>query len=248
MYLIALRNQGRLREAMLLHATGSLPGLPKPAVRRGTDGYNDAILAFERGNARAAADAFGRIAHRDVSRLSPGVQARERAWHSTLQGMALGALGDTAGVRALADTVEQWGRGSMFGRDRRAHHYLRGLVLAAAGRHEDAVKQYREAVFSPSLGFTRVNYELGRSLMALGRPADAVAALQPALRGEVDAANLYVTRTDLHELLAQAFAAAGVRDSAAFHYRAVVKAWDRADPAFHGRRAAARDWLARNPR
>jgi len=248
MYLIALRNQGRLREAVLLHATGWLPPLPKPAIRGGRDGYNDGILAFERGHARAAADAFGRLARRDVSHWPPSVQARDRAWNSTLQGMALAALGDTAEVRGLADTVERWGRGSVFGRDRLTHHYLRGLVLAAAGRHEDAVRQYRQAIYSPSLGFTRVNYELGRSLMALGRPVEAVAALQPALRGEVDAANLYVTRTDLHEVLAQAFAAAGVRDSAAFHYRAVVKAWDRADPAFHARRAAARDWLARNPR
>ena len=158
--------------------------------------------------------------------------------------MALAAAGDTAAVRVLADSVEAWGRGSLYGRDRKAYHYLRGLVLAAEGRHEEAVRAYRAAIFSPSLGFTRVNYELGRCLLYLGRPLDAVAAVQPALRGEVDASNLYITRTELHELLAQAFSAAGARDSAAVHYRAVVKAWSRADPAFQARRNAARGWLA----
>ena len=118
--------------------------------------------------------------------------------------------------------------------------------MAAEGRHEDAVAEYRLAISSPTLGFTRINYELGRSLMQVGRPREAIDAVQPALRGEIDASNLYVTRTDLHELLAQAFDAAGMRDSAAVHYRAVTRAWVRADPAFHPRRDAARDWLARN--
>jgi hypothetical protein len=75
---------------------------------------------------------------------------------------------------------------------------------------------------------------------------EAVATLQSSLRGEIDASNLYVTRTDLHELLAQAFDAAGQRDSARFHYRAVVNAWRRADATYHVRRAHATDWLARN--
>jgi hypothetical protein len=35
----------------------------------------------------------------------------------------------------------------------------------------------------------------------------------------------------------------GRRDSAAFHYRAVAKAWKRADPAFHARREVASAWL-----
>jgi len=34
-------------------------------------------------------------------------------------------------------------------------------------------------------------------------------------------------------------------DSAANHYRAVVRAWEHADPAFASRRQAAADWLAR---
>src|SRR5439155_5078925 len=129
---------------------------------------------------------------------------------------------------------------------RKAHHYLRGLVNAAAGHHEDAAREFRAAMHSPSLGFTRVNYELARCLLKLDRPQDAVAALQPALRGVVDASNLYITRTELHELLAQAFDRARMPDSAAAHYRAVLKAWRRADPSYWPRREAAQSWLARH--
>jgi thioredoxin-like negative regulator of GroEL len=84
-----------------------------------------------------------------------------------------------------------------------------------------------------------VNYELARALLRVGRPTEAVATLQSSLRGEVDASNLYITRTDLHELLADAFYAAGQTDSAAAHYRAVATAWRRADPMYHARRARA---------
>ena len=48
------------------------------------------------------------------------------------------------------------------------------------------------------------------------------------------------------ELLAQAFDSLRMRDSAAVHYRAVVKAWARADPVYHARRDRARAALARN--
>ena len=146
----------------------------------------------------------------------------------------------------LADSVEQWGRASLYGRDPKLHHYLRGLVLAAEGRYEEAAAQYRATIFSPSLGFTRANYELARCLKTLGRPNEAVAVLQPALRGVLDASNLYITRTEIHELLAQAFDSAGSRDSAAVHYRAVSNAWVRADPVFQARRVAADNWLARH--
>jgi DNA-binding SARP family transcriptional activator/tetratricopeptide (TPR) repeat protein len=245
-YLIALRNQGRLREAAQFHRDGTLPGFPPAFVGRPQDLFNEGILAFERGDARAAARVFGDRLRADMSWSMPGVQARHLAWTGTLRGMALAAAGDTATVLALADSVEEWGRRSAYGRDRKAHHYLRGLVLAAAGRHEDAAREFRAAIHSPTLGFTRVNFELARCLLRLGRPQEAVSTLQSALRGEVDASNLYITRTELHELLAQSFAAAGQVDSAAAHYRAVTKAWQRADPSFYNRRDRARAWLARH--
>jgi hypothetical protein len=68
------------------------------------------------------------------------------------------------------------------------------------------------------------------------------------LRGELSASCLYITHTELHELLGQSFDAAAIPDSAAFHYRAVVKAWQRADPEFVARRGVAERWLARHAR
>jgi hypothetical protein len=85
----------------------------------------------------------------------------------------------------------------------------------------------------------------GKALLRRGHPDEAVAVLQPALRGELDAANLWITRTELHELLAQAHDAAGQLDSAAVHYRAVVRAWERADARFTARRDSALAWLQR---
>jgi len=244
--LIALRNQGRYRDAQYLLTTGTLPGVAPPRTSNVPDAVNEGILALERGDSRAGAARFVRGWEEPLSPgLSPGMAARYHAWRGTLAGMSVAAAGDTAALRRLADSVEYWGARSIFGRDRRAHHYLRGLLLTASGRYDDAIPEFQEAIYSPTLGFTRVNLELGRALMRQNRSREAAAVVAPALRGEVDASNLYVTRTELHELLAQAYDRAGVLDSAAVHYRAVVRAWGNADKMFHARRDAANAWLVR---
>ena len=108
------------------------------------------------------------------------------------------------------------------------------------------MREYEPAMFAPSVGFTRVNYEMARSLVMLNRPREAVAVLQAALRGVMDASNLYVSRTELHELLAESFDRAGMADSATVHYRAVVKAW-RAPTRCSMRGATRRQaWLSRH--
>ena len=250
-FLIALRNQGRLREARVLNETGRLPGLEPPlAAPRVPDEITDAVLALERGDASAGAAVFAKRHQRIDPRrfFAPGFAARNVAWSGTLLGMALAATGDTAAVRRMADTVEYWGQRSLYGRDRKAHHYLRGMVLVAAGRDDDAIAHFRQAIYSYTLGFTRVNFELGRALLRRGRAREAAHVVAPALRGEVDASNLYVTRTELHELLAQAYDMAGHADSAAVHYRTVVRSWTNADELFRARRETARRWLVRYDR
>ena len=241
--LIALRNQGRLTEAAHLLRTGQLRGETPSLVPVGVDYINQALVALESGDPSRAASYFDTRRRGEPRAQAPGLHARWRAWNSTLTATALAAVGDTLAVRQLADTVQYWGERSLFGRDRKAHHFLRGLVLAAAGHHDEAVREYRAAVHSYTLGYTRVNYELARSLLFLDRPSEAVAVLLPALRGEIDAANIYVTRTELHELLARAYRRAGLPDSAAAHDRAVVRAWARADRRFISRRQAARQRL-----
>lgn len=240
MLLIALRNQGRLDEAAHLLRTGQIRGSPPPVVPVGVDNVNQGLVFLESGDPSRAASTFDTRRRMEPRAQASGLRARWRAWNTTLTATALAAVGDTMAVRRLADTVQYWGDQSLFGRDRKAHHFLRGLVLAAAGHHEDAAGEYRAAVHSYTLGYTRINYELAKCLLRLGRPQEAVAVLLPALRGEIDAANLYVTRTDLHELLALAYHRSGMPDSAAAHDRAVVRAWAHADPRFASRREAAR--------
>jgi DNA-binding SARP family transcriptional activator/tetratricopeptide (TPR) repeat protein len=233
---IALRNQGRLDEAEQLARVRPLP-----------NDLAEAMIALERGNPRVAVSILGGHARADQSMWPGGIRARHATWDRTLYGMALVAAGDTAALRPLADTVEELGRHSIYGRDRRAHHYLRGMLLIAEKRDADAVEELREAIHSPTNGFTRVNYELGKALLRLNRPGEAVPIVRAALHGDLDGSNLYITRTDLHELLAQAFDRLSMRDSAAMHYRAVAKAWEHADPLYRARREQATKYLARAP-
>ncbi len=231
---ISLRNQGRLRQAW----QGAL------RLRRlvGVDSLGVAALLqaqvlFESGRyAQAAAlfDSLAVAAGRDP-RVGPSAIARNRGWALTHVATALAAAGDTTRLPRLADSVEVLGRRSGFGRDRPLHFHTRGLLLEARGQGADAATAFRHAVSSISRGYTRTNYELGRLLSAEHRPTEAIAILQPALRGWIEASNLYITRTELHDVLAQAFEAAGQRDSAAVHYRRVAAAWSHGDPEFRSR-------------
>jgi tetratricopeptide (TPR) repeat protein len=104
------------------------------------------------------------------------------------------------------------------------HHYARALLLAARGNREEATVELRAAIYSPNFGYTRVNLELGRLYLELGKPREAIDVLRPALRGSIEASNLYVTHTELHALLARAFDAIGAPDSAAVHRAYVSRA------------------------
>lgn len=237
---ISLRNQGRFREARALAEHGVVPGtstrIPGPP-----DPTPLAIIAFDLGQHRESARIFLERADADRAGTDPlGLKARILTWHLTLAGTGLAAAGDTAIVRQLADSVERIGALSRFGRDGRLHFFLRGLLFQREGRHADAVDAFRRSLFSLTDGYTRTNLEMARSLIALRRSLEAIAILQPALRGGVDGSNTYVTQTELHEALAQAFEQAGRSDSAEAHYSAVERAWRGADPVLHPRYQLAR--------
>ena len=103
---------------------------------------------------------------------------------------------------------------------------------------------FRSAIFSWPAGYTATNSDLASVLMELGRPREAIPVLQAALRGKVDASNFYLTHTETHALLAQAFDAAGRPDSAAVHHAWVARAWANGDPVYAERAAAARQRLS----
>jgi predicted Zn-dependent protease len=157
---------------------------------------------------------------------------------------ALAAAGDTIRVRQIVDSAQVLGAQSSFGRDRRLYHHVRGLLLRSRGDLRGAADEFREAIWTPTFGFTRSNFELGKTLLAMGRPQDAIAALTPALRGGLEASNLYVTLTDLHDQLGRAWEAAGQLDSARAHYAYVARAWEHGDPPFAKRSAELRAKLA----
>jgi DNA-binding SARP family transcriptional activator len=227
---VSLRNQGRAREALPL---------------RPMDDAMRPVLLLETGASREAAALYAVRAK--VPRDSvTGFYARQRAWNLTLEAMCLAAGGDTLRLAGIADSVEWAGAKSAYGRDRRLHHYIRGLLWEARGDWARAATEHRAAIWSYSDGYTRANYELARALLALGRAREAIYPLQAALRGDLQSSNLYVTRTELHELLAEAFAAVGARDSAAVHYRLVARAWAHAEAPFAHRRVHAEAFLTRS--
>jgi DNA-binding SARP family transcriptional activator/tetratricopeptide (TPR) repeat protein len=245
---IGLRMQGRYRDALMLNREGRVPGTDVVRPRAPLDVYHAAILDLETGRAMVAADAFAAMGRGpvDTTRTADTVVARNLTWWTTLTATAAVASGDTIRARALVDSIETYGSHSLSARDPVLHHFVRGLLYSRAGRTAAAVNEFRSALVSPTFGYTRINYELARSLLAMSRPADAIPVLQAPLHGGLDGSNLYLTRTELHELLAQAFDLAGQRDSAAAHYTVVERAWRHADPLLHPRYDAAQQWLRRD--
>ena len=222
---ISLRNQGRLREALQL--------------TENTSNYlGRAIALFEIGRPAESARIFEAQIGPNITE-APGGTARRYAWVLTHTSTSLAAAHDSTRLSALADSVERLGQRSNFGRDVRLHHYIRGLLWNQRGQPARAAEAFRQSIWSWPEGYTRANLELSRALLRQNQPARAVYPLQAALRGDLESSNLYVTRTELHEQLARTFDALGRRDSAMVHYRQVVNAWERADPAFTARRNAA---------
>ena len=240
---ISLRNQGRLSEALRV-ARGNSEGWSE---REAQGRLAEAQVLFESGRVREATAAFEAAAAigwpRHILPGAPdsalGLVARHHTWHVTHAATAYAAAGDTARLARLVDSAAVFGARGAYGRDRRLHHHLRGLLMLARGRREDAVTEFRRAIYSPTLGYTRTNLELGRVLMSLGRPREAIVVLAPALRGNLEASNYYVTHAELHERLAEAFEMAGEPDSARVHYGWVAKAWARGDEPFRSRAARA---------
>jgi tetratricopeptide (TPR) repeat protein len=176
-------------------------------------------------------------------RRAPALVARHRTWNGVHLATGLAAAGDTARLAALADSLERWGSIEGYGRDRRLHHYARGLLLAARSDTSAAIAEFERSIDSPTEGYTRASFEAARLLLRVGRARDAVAVLQPTLRGNLEASNYYVTRTELHDVLAHAWLAAGGPDSAAAHFRYVATAWGDGDPAFRQRALEALGYL-----
>jgi tetratricopeptide (TPR) repeat protein len=244
---IALRAQGRYRDAIGLVRGGRFPGARAGRTEVPRDSLHEAILDMEMARPAAAAMQFAAMARDASGRSHPdGAKARLMTWRLTLSGTAAALFTDTVRVRALADSVDLIGHRSLSLTEPLLHHFLRGVLLASGNHHEAAVRELRAAIASPANGYTRANYELARSLLALARPAEAIPVLRAALRGRIHEPGLYLTRTETHELLARAFLEIGATDSATSHYAVVERAWRGADPMFAQRYAVAQRWMAQH--
>ena len=155
--------------------------------------------------------------------------ARHITWALLHHASALAENGDTTRLEAIADSMEAIGRFSGYGRDPLLHHHVRALLFRARGQRLDAVREFRSAIWSTTAGYTRTNFELGRLLIELGRAEEAIPLLQAALRNDGQASGLYITYTELHALLARAFAETGPADSARVHRDWALRAWRYAD-------------------
>ncbi len=239
---VALRQQGRFTEALdvLRRHRRERREAPNRGAAPGS-ARQEAQVLFELRRYREAAALFDSIGRfRPVPSLDSSAVARALAWAGTHRATTYAAAGDTARLAGLADSLEAQGRTSGIGPDRRLHGYVRGLLALARGDDGRGAAYLREAIFSPNYGYGRVNYELAGAYLRLHQPADAVAILRATLRSGLTGCNLYLTRTEAIERLAQAFEAAGQRDSAALYYRRVAEAWDKADAPLLARRDAAR--------
>ncbi|MDQ4080772.1 MAG: tetratricopeptide repeat protein, partial [Gemmatimonadota bacterium] len=240
---VSLRYQGRLAEALsVARQIRHLSPVQEWFVVTSA-ALIEAQVLFELGRRAEAAALFDSIG-RGIDPAKPARTARHRTWMLSHVATSRAAAGDTAELEMLADSMELEGQKSLYGRDPRLHHHVRGLLWRARGRPTDAEAAFRRALYSPTSGYTRTNLELGRLLLEQRHPREAITMLSPALRGPLDASNLYVTHTEIHELLARAFDDVGQADSALTHYRWIEQAWRKSDPAFHARREAARRRVA----
>ena len=241
---LSLRHQGRLEEAVAIgrqyraladrneHVTGVVATQSVRPL---------AQALFEAGRYREAAALFDSSANWRPANETEASSARERAWSLAHAARSLAAAGDTADLATRADTLAAVGVQSASGRDQRLASYIRGLLFLARNDVPNALVAIRSSIYSLPAGYTRENYDLARIYLRVGRPRDAVAVLQPALRGKLDASNFYVTHTEIRELLAQAWDSAGGADSASAHYAWVARAWEHGDPSYARRAAAARE-------
>ena len=239
---ISYREQGRLLEAYDAAKRTRAANAKTATLPEGVLSMNvlEAQTLLELGRATQAAALFDSIARQHAPTAPPSQRARGTAWMLTHAAGARLAAGDTTVLARLADSIRTLGRQSNYGRDQRLHHYVRGLLLAGRGDDRAAIAELTASIYSLTSGFTRTNYELARLYLRTGRPRDAISVLQPALRGPLDASNLYMNRMELHERLAQAWDSAGARDSAVAHYEIVARVWSAGDDPFKQRADRAR--------
>lgn len=167
-------------------------------------------------------------------------EASTRLWVLSMLARDLAESGDTARLAAVVDSMSRLARLSGSQRDHERPHYARGLLLAARGQPGEAESEFAQGAAPVVDGFSPAIVNRARMLRRLGRNAEAVRLLQPTLRGWY---HFYMTHAELHAELAEAWAAAGNRDSARAQMAAADRAWVDADPPARAQLALRRSAL-----
>ena len=179
--------------------------------------------------ARSEFTAFARLGPTDGSLALSGDDARAFTWPRALEADALAASGDTLLLRAIADSLEQVGPRSYYGRDWTIFHHVRGLIAMQGKRYAEAEREFRAARWGYA-GWTRTVAELAQAQLEQGHARDAIATLRHAYASAPDAMGRYMPRSEVDLRMSNAFRAAGMADSARVYRQYVARAWAHADP------------------
>lgn len=222
---ISLRNQGRWNAAIQLIRSyhDSIPSTQRKDYDYAAS-LIEGLSQMESNQTAIAARHWDSVARFPDPRWPDGERSRRLTLLYTLVAEASFMTGNLAEMTRAADSVRVWATRSQNPRTQRLISHVGGLLALARGDTSAAIESFRNAIWSPTLGFTRSNYRLAELLLARGRAAEAVPYLQSALRGTLEGMNLYVTHTALHDMLARAFTAVGNSDSARVHQRFVDSA------------------------
>jgi DNA-binding SARP family transcriptional activator/tetratricopeptide (TPR) repeat protein len=240
---ISQRAQGRFEAALRTLAIGREAFASRSSERLATRGLLElrGATLVEAGRYPEALAALDSAARMRDEREAPASRERSLTYNLLMQSLARFRMGDTAALPRLADSIQALTRARPAERSRELSNYPRALLALRRGQADEAAAMLRQIPASPITGAPMIPFALGEASTAAGRPRDAVAALQPLLRAyEVGP----LLRTSFHEALAEAWDAAGQRDSARVHWEAVARAWQRADPSLAARRARALARLA----
>jgi DNA-binding SARP family transcriptional activator/tetratricopeptide (TPR) repeat protein len=175
-------------------------------------------------------DSFAHPAGEHFSLPVPSPSARAWCWMHALAAEAYAPTGDTVALRVKADTLEAGCGRSFYARDWRLFHYVRGQIAAYGHRYAEAEREFTQAVWSKTEGWTPITVALANAQSAQGRPRDAIATLRTAYATRLDAMGRYVPISQLDYHMARAFVQAGEPDSARIYSSYVRAAWRDADP------------------